>query len=175
MIATSSHYGGIRNAIATRDAVKVAQAIEASPWAAGGYGGGAGKAGCVVRGVNGGAAPSSGGSVGTGVTVSAGADAATLQAGLVAAGIPTDPAHVLTAAEALALTRKVYPLWRGGTLFDAGQTVGDLLKLKTLGTQGADAVGGLLSFAWLPGFAVNAGVLVLVVVLGYKGFERILD
>src|SRR5450759_5597497 len=36
MIATSGHYGGIRNAIATRDAVKVAQAIEASPWAAGG-------------------------------------------------------------------------------------------------------------------------------------------
>jgi hypothetical protein len=178
MIATSGHYVGIRNAIATRDAVKVAQAIEASPWATGHYGGGPGKAGCIVKGVNGGAAPSSGGSGAPPATTAgapAAADAAKLQAGLVAAGISTDPTHVLTTAEALALTRKVYPLWRGGTLFDAGQTVGDLLKMKTLGTQGAEAVGGLLNFAWLPGFAVNAGILVLVAVLGYKGFERILD
>lgn len=185
MIATSGNYTGIRNAIATRDAVKVAQAIEASPWAGGHYGGGAGKAGCIVRGVNGGAAPSSGGSVGTGVTVSAGGRTV---ADLFSAVSPT---HLLTAADIemilgeltvsgptdpiIASQRAYYTKYIGQPInkvpvssaskFGGDSSLGALVP--------ADLLGSL--FAWLPGFAVNAGVLVLVVVLGYGGFRRILS
>ena len=38
LVNSSSHYAGIREAIASGDAIKQAQAIERSPWAGGGYG-----------------------------------------------------------------------------------------------------------------------------------------
>jgi hypothetical protein len=75
--------------------------------------------------------------------VSAEADTERMRAALIAAGISTDPTHALTLPEARALTRQLYPLWRGDSLFSTGITVGALLKLKTLGTQGGEAVGAV--------------------------------
>lgn len=49
LVTRSRHYGGIRAAIATGDAIKQAAAIEASPWAAGGYNSrGTGRAGSLT-------------------------------------------------------------------------------------------------------------------------------
>lgn len=190
MIATLSYYSGIRAAIPSRDAVKVAQAIEASPWAGGNYGGGPGKAGCIVQGVGGGSAPAPTPSSGTTPGVSTVAPAPTA-----APFIDIPDGKVLTLADVL----HIVDLYNKTGVFDgiggnaargklmeildaavvAKKVWGPELRAQLQGqiqaaASDAGSAGGFLDFAWVPGFAVNGGILVLVVVLAYKGATRML-
>lgn len=50
LITRSSYYAGVRAALGTRDPIKIANAIEESPWAAGHYGRVGAAEGCITRG-----------------------------------------------------------------------------------------------------------------------------
>lgn len=172
-------YGGIRAAIKTKNPALERQAIVNSPWAGGHYVHGKG---FPTTGIAGAAGSSGGGGippspVGIPVSAPAGSDADKLRAALQAAGISTDPSHVLTEAEAMALTRKVYPLYRGAqSLFRAGDTVAQILQMTTVGSQlpnPADLFGAI--FAWVPGTAANLAVLIGIGILAYVGLRSLAD
>lgn len=88
-------------------------------------------------------------------------------------GISTDPNHTLSPSEALALTHKIYPLYRGQYLsFYPGMKISDVLGSSTMGDQLnnsvnaiPDAIGGAVNrlFSSIFGVAalIGGGALIL--------------
>jgi len=168
-LAPSYGYGKVITAARAGDALGFLNALQQSSWSAGHYNfskltGAFGgtfdyNTTLTLRAPSGASASSLGtaSSVGSATLASAENDKAKLEAALKAAGISTDPSHVLTEAEAIRLTRELYPLWRGGSLFEAGKTIETILGMTTLGTKGGEAIGELME---IPAFLGNlAGVI----------------
>ena len=179
LLMHGSHYAGVRAAIKAHDPAAERLALVNSGWAAGNYHGGSGFSGA---GTSGGApatithtAPKADAIL---ASANADADRQRLLDALNKLGISTDPAHVLTQQEAVALTHAIYPLYRGATLsFYAGMTIAQVLSETTVGTQIADAPAAIAHAVSdvAVGVLVNGAVLVVIVVLGLLGVRTLLS
>lgn len=125
LVRSSGNYAGVRSAFAGGNLRQQALALIASPW-------NARNSPYYTRVFTAAGLLGSGGATTTGDPK--------LLAALKQAGISTDPAHVLTTAEQVKLTRILYPLSRSPNLVTA-RTVGDFLKMTTVGEQAGTAVG----------------------------------
>ena len=184
LLATLGRYGGVRAAVQARNGAAFLQAIHSS-----GYGGNLscelgvyGSAG-VTGTFGGGGIPAPPGPVGIPIVAPGTADySAKFLALLGRLGISTDPTHVISHSEAIAIVGGFGSAFGGGAhpmaaTFE-GQTVGKLAaQLQSSGSAIADPVGSLFGalFAWVPGTAANLAVIAGIGILAYVGVRTFVD
>jgi hypothetical protein len=187
LLIHGSRYGGIRDAIASGSPADQRAAIVASPWAGGGYRKGKGFS---SAGISGAADPV--GTPGSAPPATAPPSASSSPTTL-AALLGMDPSTAITPANYRDIQRRIHELETSGTftheqaqnliVLVAGKavaaghgggapfTLGSIVVDPTTGGQPFDPFGAL--FGWVPGFAVNAAVLLTILALGYIGIRRV--